>query len=316
MTRQKQEFFDYHPCNSHNHVMEPAYNLDSYKNWLSTFLMPNSVKNRMYYAHRYVNWLSTIDIGSPWDAQHYHVSQFIIHAGKAPSTKKNVRDALVTLYKWGHNTEQTDASPVKSIPKIRVPISMPRPTPFEFIDDALARCRRLSDVIMIVLALYAGLRAVEIASLHTSDFDEDQIRVQGKGDKIRYVPIHDMLKPLITHIPNGWVFPSSKNPTGHYLPASVSQRLSDLLGPGRPGGHSLRHRFATDIFAETHNLILVQELLGHASISTTRIYTRGNTEHLAPAVQALPSRDTVSQATTRTLEDMRQQQKKHDASNN
>ena len=89
---------------------------------------------------------------------------------------------------------------------------------------------------MIVLALYAGLRAVEIASLHTSDFDDEQIRVQGKGDKVRYVPIHDMLKPLILHIPNGWVFPSDKNPTGHYLPASVSQRLSDLLGPGRPGG--------------------------------------------------------------------------------
>lgn len=292
--------------------MEQVFNLDSYRNWLSTFLMTNSVKNRMYYARRYVNWLSKNGVNSPWDAQHQHVSQFIINAGKAPSTKKNVRDALTTLYKWGYNTEQTENSPVKSIPKIRVPSSMPRPTPFEFIDDALGRCGRLSDVIMIVLALYAGLRAVEIASLHTNDFDDTQIRVQGKGDKVRYVPIHEMLKPLIVHIPIGWVFPSGKNPTGHYLPASVSQRLSDLLGTGRPGGHSLRHRFATDIFATTHDLILVQELLGHASISTTRIYTRGNTAHLAPAVQSLPSRDTVSQATTRALDDMRQRQRQQD----
>lgn len=286
--------------------MTQDFNLDSYKNWLTTFLMPTSVKNRMYYAHRYVNWLSDNDVPTPWQAKHQHVSQFIINAGQAPSTKKNVRDALVTLYKWGQNTEQTNNNPVKSIPKIRVPVSTPRPTPFEFIDDAMNRCRRLTDVIMIVLALYAGLRAVEIASLHTSDFEDDQIRVQGKGDKVRYVPIHDMLKPLLPHIPVGWVFPSTKNPTGHYLAASVSQRLSDLLGTGRPGGHSLRHRFATDVFAATRDLILVQELLGHASISTTRIYTRGNTEHLAPAVHALPSRVTVAQATNRAITDLKE----------
>lgn len=280
-------------------------NLNSYKDWLDTFLAPTSVKNRHYYARRYVAWLENQGVHTPWDAATTHVSQFIIHGGKAPSTKKNIRDGLTCLYRWGISTGQTTNDPVKAIPRIRVPAHQPRPTHPDFIDKAFRSCKHFNDVTMIVLALYAGLRCKEIASLHSNDIYDGQIRVQGKGSRVRYVPVHEMLEVLIPHIPAGWVFPSGRNPTGHYLPASISQRLGDLLGPEGPGGHSLRHHFATELYSRTHDLILIQELLGHASIATTRIYTRGDSSRLAPAVRALPRRDAVTEATRRALSNLK-----------
>ncbi|WP_424446435.1 tyrosine-type recombinase/integrase [Microbacterium sp. CH-015] len=88
--------------------------------------------------------------------------------------------------------------------------------------------------------------------------------------------------------PEGYLFPGRDN--GHLSPRYVGKIIRDLL-PGEWTMHTLRHRFGTRAYALTSDLLLVQDLLGHSSPSTTRRYVAGNPQRAPAAIEALAEQD-------------------------
>ena len=159
-------------------------------------------------------------------------------------------------------------------------------------DDAL----ELRDVAMWELFYSSGLRLSELTSLDLVDLDLAAGSVlvrQGKGRKSRHVPVGECAKKALDR----WL--SVRNAMlGHQEPALFISRRGDRIAPrtvqarlerwqkkqGIPEHlhpHMLRHSFASHLLESSGDLRAVQELLGHANLSTTQVYTHLDFQHLA-----------------------------------
>ena len=158
----------------------------------------------------------------------------------------------------------------------------------EALHDADDRTR-----LAICLAVYAGLRCMEIASLHTSHVSPPHLVIVGKGGEQRLVPLDprgDLALELTAELErrrrgqhgtgwsgpyvtgHGYLFPSQRHP-GPITPNAIGRIVSAALPVGWTT-HTLRHRFATDAYAGERDLLAVQQLLGHARPETTAIYAQ------------------------------------------
>jgi site-specific recombinase XerD len=168
--------------------------------------------------------------------------------------------------------------------------SIPASTPLELRDRA-----------MFELAYAAGLRSEELMGLDLpdADFDAEELRVNGKGGKVRIVPVGEQAwraldayvqrgRPLLAReadAPEPAIFLSK---SGRRLgTADLRRRLRGWTQrAGTPPGatpHTLRHSFATHLLEGGADLRSIQELLGHATISTTQTYTRVESRRLRKA---------------------------------
>jgi len=154
----------------------------------------------------------------------------------------------------------------------------------------------LRDRAMFELAYSAGLRAEELVNLDLTSLDQDaeQLRVEGKGGRTRMVPAGEPAwnaldaylrrgRPALAGVAEEPALLISKS--GLRLSTSdVRRRLSLALRRAAVGAgvspHTLRHSFATHLLAGGADLRAIQELLGHASISTTQTYTRVESHRL------------------------------------
>jgi integrase/recombinase XerC len=157
-------------------------------------------------------------------------------------------------------------------------------------DDVLA----IRDKAMMELMYSCGLRLSELANLNIKSIQPDgQLRVIGKGNKERLLPIGRIalealsvwlkIRPELAAIEEPAIFVSMlKNRIGIRQIAkrmklwATRQNLEQSVNP-----HKLRHSFATHVLESSSDLRGVQELLGHANLSTTQIYTHLNFQHLA-----------------------------------
>ncbi len=158
------------------------------------------------------------------------------------------------------------------------------------------------DRAMFELAYSCGLRAEELVSVTVGDLDHDgeQLRVEGKGRKTRFVPVgepamaavRDYLersRPQLAAEANGRAGDSLfLSRSGRGLGTSdVRRRLrrwSERTGVARDASpHALRHSFATHLLDGGADLRAIQEMLGHASVSSTQIYTRVESARLRSA---------------------------------
>lgn len=154
-------------------------------------------------------------------------------------------------------------------------------------DDALD----VRDSAMFELFYSSGLRLTELASLRMSQLDiaQAEIHIVGKGNKARIVPIGEValiaLQSWLVQRPvkTDAVFPGRNNT--HLSQRAIALRLKRravLAGVNaNVHPHVLRHAFASHLLQSSGDLRAVQELLGHASISTTQIYTQLDFQHLA-----------------------------------
>lgn len=162
----------------------------------------------------------------------------------------------------------------------------------------------LRDHAMLELLYASGIRVGELVGLDVDDVDLDQllVRVIGKGDKQRTVPfgtpaadaLHRWLSArptLATGASGAAMFLGRRG--GRVDPRTVRTRLTALLqhapGSAAIGPHGLRHSAATHLLEGGADLRMVQELLGHASLATTQVYTHVSVERLRSAfAQAHP----------------------------
>ena len=153
---------------------------------------------------------------------------------------------------------------------------------------------------MFELFYSSGLRLSELtgATLENLDLEQQTVRVTGKGNKTRVVPIgsfavnalREWLPQRATLAPAG-VQTVFVNGTGRPVsPRTVQHRLKQWAlkqGLSRPvHPHMLRHSFASHLLQSSGDLRAVQEMLGHASISTTQVYTHLDFQHLAKVYDA------------------------------
>lgn len=260
--------------------------IEQIQRWMELTSTSETIRTRTYWIRRFLTW--TAERGTtPWNLETADISQWLLTCGTAPNTRRSALSSARTVYRWGLSTGMTTADPTRQLPPIRVPRAVPRPAPSDAIERALHRATSRRDVLMLLLANYAGLRCGEIARLHTNDFYDGVLWVEGKGGHTRIVPVHSLLAELLELFPRGPFFPSALNPTGCYRPASISRRIRTLMDPGW-SAHTIRHRFATEFFRRTPDLLALKELLGHASVSTTQIYAATDTARRARGVMQLP----------------------------
>ena len=160
------------------------------------------------------------------------------------------------------------------------------------------------DRAMFELAYSSGLRAQELVSLSLDslDFDAETVRVHGKGDKTRVVPVGEHARRALERYlatgrprlasPRGGERALFVSKSGRPLSTSdVRRRLRSWARRAAIGTpavidahpHALRHSFATHLLEGGADLRAIQELLGHASISTTQVYTRVESRRLKTA---------------------------------
>ena len=110
------------------------------------------------------------------------------------------------FFRWAHGAGFIPVDPAHGLAAVRVPAGVARPVPDDVLHDALARADE-RDRTMILLGAYAGLRCMEIARVHSRDWDGTGLYVTGKGGKTRYVPIIRMdLRRALTAC-HGYLFP-------------------------------------------------------------------------------------------------------------
>jgi len=225
----------------------------------------------------------------PWQVNADTLLDYFAGQEWATETRRGRRTTFVRFYEWGQYRGFVTVNPAESIPKIRMQAGKARPAPDRAYREALMAARP-REKLMLRLAAEVGMRRAEVAVVHTRDLMEDLVGhsliVHGKGGKTRIVPLPASLGRTLATLPHGYVFPG--NDAGHLSPRYVGKLIRDLL-PGDWTMHTLRHRFGTRAYALTSDLLLVQEMLGHASPTTTRRYVEYDRARMRAAVEELAS---------------------------
>jgi integrase/recombinase XerC len=187
----------------------------------------------------------------------------------SPSTRRAYRACLGSFYTWAiEQADLLDRSPMVKIPSVKVPPGTPRPvTEPQLARALLAADQRMS--LWLLLAGDAGLRISEIAAAYSTDLIGRHLHVEGKGRRQRTVPVSRRLHEAWeawTPGPNGrmWTI------TAHTVGVRISGHLRSVGVDAT--AHQLRHRFGTRFYQASRDLLLTQQVMGHASSKTTEVY--------------------------------------------
>jgi integrase/recombinase XerD len=233
--------------------------------------------------------------------------QSLADTGLSPRTSARRLSAMRQYFQFLLLEGLREDDPTAAIDGPRLPRSLPKHLSEAEVDALLAAARAMPGrrgrrLLAIVELLYAtGLRVSELATLPVAALKaEGAMIVRGKGGKERMVPLGapamtavHAYAPDRTAFAGGdetspWLFPSSGK-QGVLSRRRIGQMLDDLaiqagLDPKRVSPHVLRHAFATHLLTHGADLRTVQELLGHADLSTTEIYTHVLDERLKALV--------------------------------
>jgi integrase/recombinase XerC len=223
--------------------------------------------------------------------------------------------AIHTFYRWAFADGRVLADPSSLLgrPKVvnRLPTVLrpreaaelaeaPAAREGDDVDDPIASAMALRDAAILELLYGSGLRVGEIASLGVEavDLDRGRVRVRGKGDKERDVPVSEYAadavgawlregRPLLAAPDTRALFVNRRR---HALGPRDARRVVERYGrrllPGRRvTPHTLRHSFATHLLEGGADIRAVQELLGHASVATTQRYTHVSRARLFEAYE-------------------------------
>jgi integrase/recombinase XerC/integrase/recombinase XerD len=236
----------------------------------------------------------------------------LTESGQAPTTVarklaslRGLFGVLTTIGEREENPAELPSAPKRAqrLPRVL------KPSEVAALLDRIPATRplELRDRALFELAYAAGLRAEELVTLDTTslDFDAETVRVEGKGGKTRLVPVGEHAARALER----WLqagrpalaaagadpAPLFLSKSGRRLSTSdvrrrlrtwsrLAARHAPALARAHP--HALRHSFATHLLEGGADLRSIQELLGHASISTTQVYTRVESERLRHAYAA------------------------------
>lgn len=199
----------------------------------------------------------------------------------------------------------------------KTPQRLPRPVSVDdaismadndVLDTAQAPWIKARDMAVIMLLYGCGLRISEALGITPRQAEaakkDGVLRIVGKGGKERMVPVLPLINEAIAHyavicpynpLPDKPIFRGARG--GALSPRIIQKHVERLRGalglPETATPHALRHSFATHLLADGADLRTIQDLLGHASLSTTQVYTQVNEGRLLEAYEAAHPRARV-----------------------
>src|SRR5687768_10815893 len=288
--------------------------LDDFLNHLAKErdVSPNTITAYSRDLNAFVAFLSNYYGTSDWTwggVDRLAIRGFMAHLTKRGLGKRSIARALSavrSLYRFLHRTEAVEANPARGVGSPKLEKHLPG-----FLDRAqvgllfqMAETRawegRFVDVRnLAILELFysTGMRLSELRGINRVDLDlvSQQVKVRGKGRKERIVPVGDHAQLALRNYEakrDELLRGAGGDRTAYFLSRSgkrisvraiqnaVTRFLRALDEDAGLSVHSLRHTFATHLLDAGADLRAVQELLGHASVSTTQIYTHVSVERL------------------------------------
>jgi integrase/recombinase XerD len=259
---------------------------------------------------RYLDFLATWGIQRVADVTDEAVSAYVVQLTSSthddgllyrPASIARMLSAVRSFHRFELREGVTDHDPTLGIVPPKLPRSLPRPLSVQEVErliDAPVRGEPvgLRDRAILELLYGAGLRISELTGLDVDDVDleEGSVRVLGKGGKERDVPVGRYARDAVSSYLAGArpVFATARSRSALFLNQRggrltrqgvwqlVSRHVRGAAIRRRVTPHTLRHSFATHLLEGGADVRVVQELLGHASVATTQIYTLVTKEHL------------------------------------
>jgi integrase/recombinase XerD len=245
--------------------------------------------NDLKHYHQYFLDLNV----NPDDISTKQINQFLqeVNDRSANATVLRIKTSIISFHKFLSQYYKLKSNPASSIQKIKKIYRYPKTINLSNINQILEENHSEHESFHIAMfdVLYScGLRVSELVNLNLNQIflEQGYIRVIGKGDKERIIPMADITrKNLKKYIDNErflwlknksnivFIKPDSKPINRQYVYNSLKNRCKELGLDIDISPHKLRHSFATSLLNGGADLRIVQELLGHSDISTTQIYT-------------------------------------------
>jgi site-specific recombinase XerD len=246
-----------------------------------------------------------------------HIKEYLVELREvkleSPKSIARCLSSLRQFFSWALEQKLLETSPTEGI---RNP-KLPRKLPVFLVNDELNKISNyqsdLADPIqhrdhtILMLFLYTGLRLSELEALQLEDIDFSQSILtvrKGKGGKQRLIPLHPRCRELLVvyleatrtrlmnpvhSIPTNllWYMREGKRMSARSIGYAMEKMIRLLGLPDTITPHKLRHTFATQLLQRGADLVEIQKLLGHSSLTTTSIYTHTNVQRLHRAVDKL-----------------------------
>ena len=229
-------------------------------------------------------------------------------AGISGRSLARTLSALRSFFRWLEQSDIVKNRAILQVVRPKVPHSLPKPLTIDKAADLMAPASHADkeawiaarDTAVLLLLYGAGLRISEALSLKVEDAptpERDVARIVGKGGKERLAPIlpvaieaigaYRALCPYPLAAESPLFLGARGGPLSPRIIQLAVERLRDALGlPHNATPHALRHSFATHLLSAGADLRQIQELLGHASLSTTQIYTEVDRDRLLAVYDA------------------------------
>jgi len=293
--------------------------IQDYKSYLhiERGLSKNSIANYVYDLQKLANWLELNEIDdSPINILENTLQEFIYQIAKEvnPRSQSRIISGLRGFFNYLIFEEYRSTNPMELIESPKIGRKLPDTLSEEEIDQIISQIdlskpqgERNRAILEILYG--CGLRVSEAIQLKISDlfFEEGFIKVTGKGDKQRFVPIAPLTMKYINlykneirnhkSIPEESIDTLFLNRRGKALSrAMIFTIIKDLVERAgirkNVSPHTFRHSFATHLLENGADLRAIQQMLGHESITTTEIYTHIDKSHLAKVMlQFHPRKD-------------------------
>ncbi len=270
---------------------------------LSPHTLDNYERDLSYFQH----WLQQNSIGQWHDVRQHHVRQFVAfrhRKGLAAKSLQRLLSSIRSFYRFLLREKLASDNPGTGVRAPKVKRKLPSTMNVDEVtqllrpdsDDPLD----IRDMAIMELFYSSGLRLSELRSLNLQDFpgNVEELTVTGKGSKTRIVPVGQFARDAVAKWMTVRTALADEGETALFVSKrgtrisarSIEQRLS-LQAMKKSSNqhlhpHKLRHSFASHILESSGDLRSVQELLGHANISTTQIYTHLDFQRLAQVYDA------------------------------
>jgi site-specific recombinase XerD len=244
----------------------------------------------------FAEWMARSDVQRPDGVDRLHLRRYLASLGTrklARATIARKAAALRCYFSWQVRQGRLPADPARSLRAPsgggRLPRVLSGGQVSALLDEPAETALDRRDLAVLELLYAAGLRVSELCGLNRGDIDlrGRTVTVLGKGSKQRRVPVHDAaVAALRAWLENGRDDVEGPpdaafvNRRGARLGPRDVRRILDRRSASPTHPHALRHTYATHLLDGGADLRVVQELLGHASLATTQVYTHVSKERL------------------------------------